>query len=76
MATKEIEKLEKTLDIHASDLEDLIGIKKGTAYYKRKNFPKIYQAIIIGIRIMQSPLTIQEVLDQIGLNEKMVGKKR
>ena len=76
MATQEIKRLEKLLDISVQDVCRYSGLKEGKVYYQRKNFPKVYKSMIIGIRMIESNLKIREIILQIEPTEKLLEKKR
>lgn len=76
MATQEIQRLEKLLDISVQDVCRFSGLKEGKVYYQRKTFPKVYKSIIVGIRMLESNLSIREIIAQIEPTEKLVTKKR
>lgn len=75
MATQEIERLEKLLSISVQDVCIYTGLKVGKVYYQRKKFPKVYKAMLIGMRILSSELTVREIVSQIEPIEKIISKK-
>lgn len=75
MATQEIERLEKLLNISVQDVCLYAGLKEGKVYYQRKKFPKVYKAVLVGMRILSSELTVREIISQIEPVEKIISKK-
>ncbi len=76
MDNAKIQKMENLLDLNKIDFMEYTGLKRSAAYYQRRVHPEKYIAVLLGIRLQKSPLTIREILSILTPVEKIASKLR
>lgn len=70
-----IKAIEHKLGLTTIKVSEIIGEPKDTVYYQKKHKKERYLPMVLGIRLMQSNLTLDEILAVLKQAEKLKGDR-